>query len=115
MKIKTRKTPLIKGMVSHGEAMRCLRRDRPEIFKALKDPDPRVCLAWNVIGNRTGKGLTQRELAEKSGVSLRTIAYIEDYEEQFSPNIKIVQMIAKALGIKFTDLFNPVDLTEDWA
>jgi DNA-binding XRE family transcriptional regulator len=114
MKTKIRKMPIIKGTVSHGEAMRRLKRDRPEVFKALKDPDPRVCLAWNVIGNRTGKGFTQRELAEKAGVSLRTVAYIEDYEEQFSPNIKIVQMIAKALGIKFTDLFNPVDLTKDW-
>jgi len=86
MKTQVRKVPHIKGMISHEESMRRLKHDRPEVYKALKDPEPRVCLAWNVLGYRGEKGYSQKQLAEKAGVSLRTIAYIEDYEEKFSPN-----------------------------
>jgi len=112
MKTQVRKTPHVKGMISHEESMGRLKKMRPEVYKALKDPEPRACLAWNLMEYRQEKGMTQKVLAEKAGVSLRTVAYIEDYEEKFSPNIKIVQMIAKALGVKFTDLFQTVDMTK---
>jgi DNA-binding XRE family transcriptional regulator len=112
MKTKTSKVPRVKGMVSREESMRRLAKTRPEVFKALKDPEPRACLAWNVMENRQKMGLTQKSLAEKAGVSLRTIAYIEDYEGEFSPNIKIVQKIAQTLGVRFTDLFQSVDMTK---
>ncbi|HET9869409.1 MAG TPA: helix-turn-helix transcriptional regulator, partial [bacterium] len=68
--------------------------------------------AWNVLEYRHEKGYSQKMLADKAGISLRTVAYIEDYEEKFSPNIKNVQAIAKALGVKFTDLFQTVDMTK---
>ena len=112
LKPKRPKVPPINGMVSHQESMRRLKRDRPEVYKALKDPDPRACLAWNVIEYRSEKILSQRALAEKADVSLWTVAYIEDYEAEFSPSIQIVQKLAKALGVKFTDLFETVDMTK---
>lgn len=112
MKTLNRKAPYVKGMISHEESMKQLKKARPEVYKALKDPEPRACLAWNLMEYRHEKGLTQKSLADKAGVSLRTVAYIEDYEEKFSPNIKIVQAIAKALGVKFTDLFETVDITK---
>lgn len=112
MKTQVRKLPHIKGMISHEENMKQLKRTRPDVYKALKDPEPRACLAWNLMEYRHKKELTQNALAEKAGVSLRTISYIEDYEEKFSPNIKIVQAIAKTLGVKFTDLFETVDITK---
>lgn len=114
MKTQIRKIPHIKGMVSHEENMRQLKKVKPEVYKALKDPEPRACLALNVLEYRHEKELSQKALADKAGISLRTIAYIEDYEEKFSPNIKIVQAIAKALGVKFTDLFQTVDMTKGW-
>lgn len=113
MKTQVRRIPHIKGMVSHDESMKQLKKAKPEAYKALKDPEPRACLAWNLLEYRHEKGLSQKALAEKAGVSLRTVAYIEDYEEKFSPNIKIVQAIAKALGVKFTDLFQAVDMTKE--
>lgn len=112
MKIQLRRIPYIKGMISHEESLRQLKKARPEVYKALKDPEPRACLAWNVLEYRHEKGLSQKALADKAGISLRTVAYIEDYEEKFSPNIKIVQAIAKALSVKFTDLFETVDMTK---
>lgn len=111
MKTQVHKVPHVKGMISHEESMRQLKRVKPEAYKALKDPEPRACLAWNVLEYRHEKGYSQKALADKAGISLRTVAYIEDYEEKFSPNIKIVQAIAKALGVKFTDLFQTVDMT----
>lgn len=112
MKTHARKVPQIKGMISRDESMRLLKKTKPEAYQALKDPEPRACLAWNVMEYRHEKGFSQKALAEKAGVSLRTIAYIEDYEEKFSPNIKIVQAIAQALGVKFTELFQTVDMTK---
>jgi DNA-binding XRE family transcriptional regulator len=113
MKTHIQKIPQIKGMISSEESIRRLKKEKPEVYKALKDPEPRACLAWNVLEFRHENGLSQKALADKAGVSLRTIAYIEDYEEKFSPNIKIVQAIAKALGVKFTELFQAVDMTKD--
>ncbi len=112
MKAHIRKIPKIKGMISGEESLRQLKKSRPDVYKALKDPEPRACLAWNVIKYRVEKGFSQKTLADKADVSLRTIAYIEDYAEKFSPNIKIVQAIAKALDVKFTDLFQTVDMTQ---
>jgi DNA-binding XRE family transcriptional regulator len=115
MKTQVKKIPHIKGMISREESLRQLKKSKPETYKALKNPEPRACLAWNLLEYRHDKGLTQKALADKAGVSLRTVAYIEDYEEKFSPNIKIVQAIAKALGVKFTDLFETVDMTKGHA
>ena len=115
MKTQFKKIPGIKGMVSQEESLRKLKKHKPEAYKSLKNPEPRACLAWNLMDYRHQKGLSQKALADKAGISLRTIAYIEDYEEKFSPNIKIVQAIAKALGVKFTDLFQAVDMTKSHA
>ncbi len=114
MKTHVQKVPQIKGMISREESMKRLKKSRPEVYKALKDPEPKACLAWNVMEYRHEKGFSQKALADKAGISLRTIAYIEDYEGEFSPNIKIVQAIAKALGVKFTELFQTVDMTKNF-
>jgi DNA-binding XRE family transcriptional regulator len=113
MKAQIQKISRVKGMVSHEESMRKLKRVTPEAYKALKNPEPQACLAWNVLENRHNKGYSQKILAEKAGVSLRTIAYIEDYDEKFRTNIKVVQGMAKALGVKFTDLFQTIDMTKE--
>ena len=112
MKTQVRKVPRVKGMISRAESMRKLKEAKPKIHSALKDPEPRACLAWNVLEYRHDKKYSQKTLANKAGISIRTVAYIEDYEEKFSPNIKIVQAIAKALEVKFIDLFQTVDMTK---
>ncbi|HTA75801.1 MAG TPA: helix-turn-helix transcriptional regulator [bacterium] len=98
--------------ISHADSMKALKKRRPDVYKALKDPEPMACLAWNVMEYRHEKGLSQKALAAKAGVSLRTIAYLEEYRDKFNPQIKIVQAIAKALGVKFTELFQTVDMTK---
>lgn len=47
-------------------------------------------------------GLSQKELAEKAGVSSNTIYNIE--KGNFSPNVSTYQKICKALNIKLADI-----------
>lgn len=100
------------GFTSHGKNLKALKRLKPEAYKSLKSPDPKACLAWNVVEWRCKKGMTQKALADKSGVSLRTIIYIEDLSHGYNASLDVVQKLAKALGVGFRDLLQEVDLTE---
>jgi transcriptional regulator with XRE-family HTH domain len=46
---------------------------------------------------RTDKGLTQHQLAEETGISLRTIQRIEN--EEVRPSMHSIQQIEKVLGV----------------
>ena len=52
---------------------------------------------------RKQRDLTQEELAEIVGVSVNYIGYIE--QNKRTPSIKTADKIARALGVKFADLF----------
>lgn len=52
---------------------------------------------------RESKNLTQRQLAQLSGVSKSTISRTEN--NQTSPRMIEMEWIAIALGVKFTDLY----------
>jgi len=92
------KNPKIHGAVAWEDNLKELKRDRPEVYKALKDPEPLVCLAWNMMETRNKLGLTQKGLADRSGVSLRTISYMERFEAGYNPSVDVIRKIAKALG-----------------
>lgn len=51
---------------------------------------------------RKSKGLTQEELSKKSGVKREYISQIENNRN--SPNLRTLQKLAKALGVKVSDL-----------
>ncbi len=109
MKTKTRKGTLLG--VSMEEDMKGLRKKRPDLWASLKNPSPRISLGWNLIKLRNKKKLTQVELAEKAGVSSRTIMNIENENSTYSPTLGIIDLIAKALGVTASDLVKNVDLT----
>jgi putative transcriptional regulator len=52
---------------------------------------------------RSQKNLTQEDLAEIVGVSVNYIGYIE--QNKRIPAIKTADKIARALSVKFSDLF----------
>lgn len=56
----------------------------------------------NIAKLRQDNNLTQKELAEKVGVS---VSYLSRIEEGKSPGIKTVAMIANALGVRAEDLY----------
>lgn len=57
-------------------------------------------LLWEI---RTSKGFTLMQLAEKSGIGKSTLNNIEN--EKVSPTLFQLEMIAIALKVKMTDLF----------
>lgn len=57
-------------------------------------------LLWE---QRTSKGFTLMQLAEKSGIGKSTLNNIEN--EKVSPTLFQLEMIAATLEVKITDLF----------
>lgn len=115
MKTKQKSTGYLQGFTDYEDRIRELKTKKPEIYKALKNPDPLACLAWNIIELRTGKGWSQMELAQKAGVAKRVIAYIETYqsfEDSYNASVKLLIKIGRALGVPFSRLFQEVDLTK---
>lgn len=53
---------------------------------------------------RTKKGLSMKQLSEKSGLSLVTICAYET--EKRTPRLSNINKLAKALGCSFDDLYN---------
>ena len=97
---------------SHEDYLKELKKRKPEAYKALKDPDPLACLAWNIIGLRGKKGWSQAELARRADVAPRMITYIESFSDKANASVKIVQKIAQALGVPFRRMFQEVDMTK---
>ncbi len=115
MKTQHRRAPSSEGFSDYEERIKELKRKKPEIYKALKSPDPLACLAWNVIELRGDKGWSQQELSHRAGVAKRVIAYIEAYEsftESYNASVKLLIKISRALGVSFSRLFQEVDLTK---
>lgn len=53
---------------------------------------------------RIARGLSERELARRSGISKSTINNIENLRT--SPTLDQLSVLAKALNVKITDLFD---------
>jgi transcriptional regulator with XRE-family HTH domain len=70
----------------------------------------RPLFSQNLIRIRKQRGLSQRELAEKSGVTHRMIAYYE--KEAVKPPIDKIEPIAKALGVSISDLLGTKETTK---
>jgi DNA-binding XRE family transcriptional regulator len=97
--------------ISLEEDTKRLKKTRPDLYASLKNLSPRISLGWNLIKLRNKKKLTQVELADRDGVSSRTIMNIENENSTYSPTLGIIDLIAKALGVTASDLVKTVDLT----
>lgn len=64
-----------------------------------------IRFAHNVKRYRLRQGITQLDLAAKTGTSVRFIVYIENGERM--PKADLAYVIAKALGVTVDDLFAP--------
>jgi DNA-binding XRE family transcriptional regulator len=100
--------------ISLPEHVQILKKKRPDIYAALKHPDPHINLAWNVLNLRVKYAYTQIELAERSDVTSRTIQNIENVNSGYNPTLDVITGIAKAFKVKPEDLIKAVDLTENF-
>jgi DNA-binding XRE family transcriptional regulator len=53
---------------------------------------------------RKNKGISQRKLAELSGISRQTIHMIES-DPEFNAKVDTFKKLAEALGVDFSDIF----------
>ena len=66
--------------------------------------DKNITFMNNLKLIRRAKGLSQKDLANKTGLTIRIISYYEN--EATSPPIDKIEIIAKALGVTVADLLN---------
>jgi transcriptional regulator with XRE-family HTH domain len=66
-------------------------------------PDVTLWIAMNLLDKRLAAGLSQRQLAEKAGVSFRRLQSLETAETD-NVTIKTLGALAQALGVKLKDL-----------
>jgi transcriptional regulator with XRE-family HTH domain len=66
-------------------------------------PDVTLWIAMNLLDRRLASGLSQRQLAEKAGVSFRRLQSLETAETD-NVTIKTLGALALALGVKLKDL-----------
>jgi transcriptional regulator with XRE-family HTH domain len=62
----------------------------------------------NLISARHTAGLTQKALAEKAGISSRTIQLIET-EDVANVTVRTLEALAKVLGMEIADFFKRSD------
>ena len=65
----------------------------------------------NLATLRKTKGLTQKQLAERSQISQRMIAYYET-DPSANPPIETITALAKALNVTFDELFGEYEPSE---
>ena len=57
---------------------------------------------------RKAKGMSQEELAKKSGLARSALSYIEHCKDHY-PSTKTMERIATALGCTLADLYRPTE------
>ena len=98
--------------LTEAQSMERLKKNRPDLYQALKKPSPKACLGANIQTFRRDLGLSQKELAEKAGVGFRTLQRIEEAQPTSNPTIDVIVGVAQALGVQLQNLFKTVDLTK---
>ena len=71
-------------------------------FLLMKDIN--MTFMQNLKRIRRAKGLSQKDLADKTGLTIRVISYYEN--EAISPPIDKINAIASAMGVTVSDLLN---------
>lgn len=61
-----------------------------------------LVIRYNVAEKRREKGMTQKELSQKAGISTAMISFIENDKRQ--PTVYVIVSIAKALDVTLNEL-----------
>ncbi len=85
--------------------MSLLKERRPDLLKRVQNPSPKMRLALNIFELREKQGLSQIQLAKKSGIGPTTFQRIEECQPMCNPTLKNITKIAKALGVDVLQLF----------
>jgi len=77
----------------------------PEFAKAYEEMQPEFNIIRAIIEARTASNLTQKELAERTGIAQTEISRIENGSR--NPSIKLLQRLADGMGMILNISFTP--------
>lgn len=77
----------------------------PEFAKAYEELKPEMSVIRAIVDARISQNLTQKELAEKTGIAQTEISRIENGTR--NPSLKILQRLADGMGMVLKISFEP--------
>lgn len=77
----------------------------PEFAKAYEEVQPEMKVVRAIIEARTSQNLTQKELAEKTGINQTEISKLENGSR--NPSIRLLQRLADGMGMVLDISFKP--------
>ena len=77
----------------------------PEFAKAYEEIQPEMNVIRAIVKARASQNLTQKELAEKTGINQSEISKLENGTR--NPSIKLLQRLAEGMGMVLNISFEP--------
>lgn len=81
------------------------RMKNPDFAKAYEDVQPEMNVIRAIIDARISQNMTQKELAEKTGIAQTEISRLENGTR--NPSIKLLQRLADGMGMVLNVSFSP--------
>ncbi|MBR4669475.1 MAG: helix-turn-helix transcriptional regulator [Butyrivibrio sp.] len=81
------------------------RMKNPEFAKAYEEIEPELNVIRAIIDARISQNMTQKELAEKTGIAQTEISKLENGTR--NPSIKLLQRLADGMGMVLQISFLP--------
>ena len=78
-----------------------------EFAKAYEEIQPELSVIRAMIDARTSQNLTQKQLAEKTGIAQTEISRLENGTR--NPSIRLLQRLAEGMGMVLDVRFRPKD------
>ncbi len=85
----------------------------PLFAKAYEEFQPEMNVIKAMIEARTSQNLTQKQLAEKTGIAQTEISRLENGTR--NPSIKLLQRLAEGMGMVLDVQFRPKETAEEAA
>ncbi len=96
--------------LSEKEHIENIKKKRPELFKLIENPTPKARLATNIYILRTSKKITQKDIADKAHIGLKTFQRIETAQPDSNPTQDVIEGLAKALKVDIQELYKHVEI-----
>ena len=77
----------------------------PDFIKAYEDIQPEMNVIRAIIEARVSQNMTQKELAERTGIAQTEISRLENGTR--NPSIKLLQRLAEGMGMVLNISFTP--------
>ena len=77
----------------------------PEFARAWEETEPEMAVVRAIIEARTSRNLTQKELAQRTGIASSEISKLERGTR--NPSIKLLQRLADGMGMVLDVRFKP--------